>query len=128
MHGQRATSKIQRNNYRQGSCGPSITGKTSSVSLIFTHGAHRNVKNRQVKDSLNTGNAGPQNVVGIFDRIISRTKNRSAASIDFSSLKTTNNQTKKIMTQNSSVACFYTRRTKRRGTNQMLMLLVRPDG
>ena len=46
IRGQRATGKIQRNNYRHGSCGPSLTGKTSSVSLIFTHGTHRNVKNR----------------------------------------------------------------------------------
>ena len=46
MRGQRATGKIQKNNYHHGSCGPSLTGKTSSVSLIFTHGTHRNVKNR----------------------------------------------------------------------------------
>ena len=46
MRDQRATGKIQRNNYRHGSCGPSLTGKTSSVSLIFTHGTHRNVKHR----------------------------------------------------------------------------------
>ena len=52
MRGQRATGKIQRNNYCHGSCGPSLTGKTWSVSLIFTHGTHRNVKNRQVKSSL----------------------------------------------------------------------------
>ena len=45
MRGQRATGKIQRNNYHHGSCRPSLTGKTSSVSLIFTHGMHRNVKN-----------------------------------------------------------------------------------
>ena len=44
--GQRATSKIQRNNYYHGSCGPSLTGKTSSVSLIFTQETHWNVKNR----------------------------------------------------------------------------------
>ena len=44
MRGQRATDKIQRNNYHQESCGPSLTGKTSSVSLIVTHGTHRNVK------------------------------------------------------------------------------------
>ena len=46
MRDQHAMGKIQRNNYRHGSCGPSLTGKTSSVSLIFTHGTHRNVKNR----------------------------------------------------------------------------------
>ena len=46
MREQRATSKIQRNNYRHGSCGLSLTGKTPSVPLIFTHGAHQNVKNR----------------------------------------------------------------------------------
>ena len=46
MRGERATGKIQKNNYQQGSRGPSLTGKTSSVSLIFTHRTHRNVKNR----------------------------------------------------------------------------------
>ena len=46
MRRQRETGKIQRNNYQHGSCGPSLTGKTSSVSLIFTQGTHRNVKNR----------------------------------------------------------------------------------
>ena len=46
MSGQRATGKIQRNNYHHGSCGPSLKGKTSSVSLIFTHRTHRNVNNR----------------------------------------------------------------------------------
>ena len=46
MRGQRATGKIQRNNYHHGSCGPSLTGKTMSVFLIFTQGTHRNVKNR----------------------------------------------------------------------------------
>ena len=34
---------IKRNNYRHVDCGASLTGKTSSVCLIFTH---RNVKNR----------------------------------------------------------------------------------
>ena len=46
MRGQRETRKIQRNNYRHVDCGPSLTGKTSSASLIFTHRTHRNVKNR----------------------------------------------------------------------------------
>ena len=46
LRGQRATGKIQRNNYHHGSCGPSLTSKTSSVSLVFTHGTYRNVKNR----------------------------------------------------------------------------------
>ena len=46
LRGQRATSKIQRNNCHHGSCGPSLTSKTSSVSLIFTHVTYRNVKNR----------------------------------------------------------------------------------
>ena len=46
MRGGRATGKIQKNNYHHGSCGPSLTCKTSSVSLIFTHGTHRNGKNR----------------------------------------------------------------------------------
>ena len=31
MRGQRATGKIQSNNYHHGSCGPSLTGKTMSV-------------------------------------------------------------------------------------------------
>ena len=46
MRGQRATGNIQRNNYHHGSCGPSLTGKTMSVFLIFTQGTRRNVKNR----------------------------------------------------------------------------------
>ena len=52
MRGQRATGKIQRNNYHHRSCGPSLTDKTWSVSLIFTHGTHRNVKNRRMRSSL----------------------------------------------------------------------------
>ena len=35
--GQRATGKIQRNNYHHGSCEPSLTSKMSSMSLIVTH-------------------------------------------------------------------------------------------
>ena len=46
MRGLRAKSKIQRNNYHHGNGGPSLTGKASSVSLIFTHGTYRNVKYR----------------------------------------------------------------------------------
>ena len=46
MCGERATGKIERNNYHHGSCGPSLKGKASSVSLIFMHRTHRNVKNR----------------------------------------------------------------------------------
>ena len=46
VRGQRATGKIQRNNYHHGSRGPSLTGKTMSVFLIFTQGTHQNVKNR----------------------------------------------------------------------------------
>ena len=46
MCGQRATGKIQKNNYHHESCEPSFTGKTSSVYLIFTQRTHRNVKNR----------------------------------------------------------------------------------
>ena len=46
MRGQRAAGKIQRNSYHHGTCGPSLTGKTLSLSLIFTHWTHRNVKNR----------------------------------------------------------------------------------
>ena len=52
-----AMGKIQRNNYHHGSCRPSLTGKTSSVSLIFTHGTHRNVKNRWVRSSPNSPSA-----------------------------------------------------------------------
>ena len=52
MRGQRATDKIQRNNYHHGSCGPSFTGKTMSVFLIFTQETHRNVKNRLVRSAL----------------------------------------------------------------------------
>ena len=52
MRGQRATDKIQRNNYHHGSCVPSLTGKTLSVFLIFTQGTHRNVKNRWARSSL----------------------------------------------------------------------------
>ena len=46
MRGERATGKIQRNNCHHGSCGSSLTCETSSVSLIFTYGTYRNVKNR----------------------------------------------------------------------------------
>ena len=49
MRGQRATRKIQRNTYHHGSCGPSLTGKTMSVFLIFTQGTHRNVKSLKKK-------------------------------------------------------------------------------
>ena len=37
MRDLRANSRMQRNNYHHGNGGPSLTGKTSSVSLIFTH-------------------------------------------------------------------------------------------
>ena len=46
MRGQRAKGKIQRNNYHHGNCEQSLTGRTSSVSLISVHRTHRNVKNR----------------------------------------------------------------------------------
>ena len=46
MRAQRATGKIQRNNYHHWDCGPSLTSKTMSVFLIFTQGTHRNAKNR----------------------------------------------------------------------------------
>ena len=45
MRGQRATGKIQRNNYHHGSYGPFLTRKTMSVFLIFMHGTYLNVKN-----------------------------------------------------------------------------------
>ena len=44
---------VQRTKFNHhGSCGPSLTGKTMSVFLIFTQGTHRNVKNRWVRSSL----------------------------------------------------------------------------
>ena len=46
IRGQRETGKIQRSKYHHGNCGQSLTGKMSSVSLIFTYQTHRNVKNR----------------------------------------------------------------------------------
>ena len=46
MRGQRAIGKIQNDNYHHGSCGPSLTGETMSVFLIFTQRTHRNAKNR----------------------------------------------------------------------------------
>ena len=46
MRGQRATGKIQRNDYHHGSCGPFLKRKTMSVFLIFMHGTRLNVKNR----------------------------------------------------------------------------------
>ena len=52
MRGQRATGKIQRNNYHHGSCGPSLTSKTMSVFFILMQLTHRNVKNRLVRSSL----------------------------------------------------------------------------
>ena len=58
IRGQRASGKIQRNNYHHGSCGTFLTSKTMSVFLIFTQGTHRNVKNRSVRSS-HKGQAGP---------------------------------------------------------------------
>ena len=55
MRAQRTTGIIQRNNYHHGSCGPSLTGKISSVFLIITQGTHRNVKNHRVRSSLEPG-------------------------------------------------------------------------
>ena len=52
MGGQRATGKIQRNNYHHGSCRPSLTGKTMSVFLILSQRTHQNVKNPWVKSNL----------------------------------------------------------------------------
>ena len=46
MRDLRAKSEMQRNNYHHGNGVPSLTSKTSSVSLIFTHGTHRNVTKR----------------------------------------------------------------------------------
>ena len=55
MRGERATGKIQRNNYHHGNWGPSLPGKTMSVFVIFTQGTHRNVKNRWMRSSLKPG-------------------------------------------------------------------------
>ena len=49
LRGQRPLGKIQRTNCHHGNCGPSLTGKTLSVSLIFMHRTHLNVKTRQVR-------------------------------------------------------------------------------
>ena len=53
MRGMRATGKIQRNSYHHGICGPSLTGRALSVSLIFRHQTHQNIKNRSVRSRLN---------------------------------------------------------------------------
>ena len=45
MHGQCATGKYKGIISITGVAGSSLTGKTSSVSLIFTHRTRRNVKN-----------------------------------------------------------------------------------
>ena len=63
MQRQRATGKIQRNNYHHGNCGPSLTGKTSSVSLIFMHGTHRNVRNHQVRSGLKIWECGEDSTI-----------------------------------------------------------------
>ena len=63
MHGQCATGKIQRNNYHHESCGPSLTGKTMSVFLIFRQGTHRNVKNRSVRSSFHNDFYATNNTV-----------------------------------------------------------------
>ena len=52
MPRQRASGKIQRNNYHHGSRGPYLTSKMMSVFLIFTQGTQRNVRNRRVRNSL----------------------------------------------------------------------------
>ena len=49
---QRETGRIQRDDYHHGNWGPSLTGKTWPVSLIFTHRTHRDVKTRWVRSSL----------------------------------------------------------------------------
>ena len=56
MHEQREKGKIQRNNYHHGSCGPSLTGKTMPVFLVFTEGTHRNVENHSVKSAFKLSN------------------------------------------------------------------------
>ena len=48
MRGQRTKGKIQRNNYHHGNCGPSLTGKTMSVFLIFMHGTHLMFEHRDL--------------------------------------------------------------------------------
>ena len=63
MRAQRATSKIQRNDYHHGSCGHSLTGKTMSVFLIFSQETNRNVKNRWVRGSLHNDFYATNNAV-----------------------------------------------------------------
>ena len=63
MHGQRATGKIHRNNYHHGNCGPSLMGKTLSVSLIFMLGTHRNVRNHQVRSGLKIWECGEDSTI-----------------------------------------------------------------
>ena len=45
VRGTRAKGKFQMNDYHHWNSRPSLSGRTSSVSLIFTHPTHRNVKN-----------------------------------------------------------------------------------
>ena len=51
MRGQREAGKIQRNNYHHGNCRPSLTGETSSVSLIFTHQSTKRIGMSEIVES-----------------------------------------------------------------------------
>ena len=53
MRGQRATGKIPKELLPSRELRSSLTGKTASVSLIFTHGTHRTVKNGRVRSNFN---------------------------------------------------------------------------
>ena len=52
------------NGQNQGNSWPSLAGKTSSVSMIFTHRTHRNVKTCQVRSFLNCSSE-----LGVADRV-----------------------------------------------------------
>ena len=49
MRGERATVKIQRNNYFHGSCEPSLTGKTTSVLKATSHSTIFDIPMRRQK-------------------------------------------------------------------------------
>ena len=53
--------KIQWNNHEDS--GPSSTGKILSVSLIFMHQMHQNVKNREVRSALRLQRRFPSTLV-----------------------------------------------------------------
>ena len=50
MRGERATGKIQRNNYYHGSCEPSLTGKTTSVLKATSHSTIFDIPMRPLRE------------------------------------------------------------------------------